>query len=118
VTDHRHGGAGWLWVLTLVPWSAELIHAVKVVAAGDALRAPSVTRRLIADFTRKLPAVTPSPAALDILTSRETEKARHLFARRSSTPHVSHPSYPCGGIPSSRRMHRLPHSSRREIAAG
>jgi DNA-binding NarL/FixJ family response regulator len=53
--------------------TAELIHAVQVVAAGDALLAPSVTRRLIADFTRKPPAPTPSPAALDVLTSRETE---------------------------------------------
>jgi DNA-binding NarL/FixJ family response regulator len=53
--------------------TAELIRAVQVVAAGDALLAPSVTRRLIADFTRKPPAPTPSPAALDVLTSRETE---------------------------------------------
>jgi DNA-binding NarL/FixJ family response regulator len=53
--------------------TAELIRAVQVVAAGDALLAPSVTRRLIADFTRKPPAQAPSPAALDVLTSRETE---------------------------------------------
>jgi DNA-binding NarL/FixJ family response regulator len=53
--------------------TAELIHAVQVVAAGDALLAPSVTRRLIADFTRKPPAQTRSPAVLDVLTSRETE---------------------------------------------
>jgi DNA-binding NarL/FixJ family response regulator len=53
--------------------TAELIRAVQVVAAGDALLAPSVTRRLIADFTRQPPAHTASPAALDVLTSRETE---------------------------------------------
>jgi DNA-binding NarL/FixJ family response regulator len=53
--------------------TAELIHAVQVVAAGDALLAPSVTRRLIADFTRKPPVQTRSPAVLDVLTSRETE---------------------------------------------
>jgi DNA-binding NarL/FixJ family response regulator len=53
--------------------TAELIHAVQVVAAGEALLAPSVTRRLIADFTRKPPAQTRSPAVLDVLTSRETE---------------------------------------------
>ena len=41
--------------------TAELIHAVQVVAAGDALLAPSVTRRLIADFTREPHAQTPSP---------------------------------------------------------
>jgi len=53
--------------------TAELIHAVQVVAAGDALLAPSVTRRLIADFTREPHAQTRSPVALDVLTSRETE---------------------------------------------
>jgi DNA-binding NarL/FixJ family response regulator len=53
--------------------TAELIRAVQVVAAGDALLAPSVTRRLIADFTREPYAQTRSPVALDVLTSRETE---------------------------------------------
>jgi DNA-binding NarL/FixJ family response regulator len=53
--------------------TAELIHAVQVVAAGDALLAPSVTRRLIADFTREPHAQTRSPVTLDVLTSRETE---------------------------------------------
>jgi DNA-binding NarL/FixJ family response regulator len=52
--------------------AAELVHAVKVVAAGDALLAPSVTRRLIAQFTRTPQAAnTPPPAALEVLTSRE-----------------------------------------------
>jgi DNA-binding NarL/FixJ family response regulator len=68
--------------------TAELIHAVKVVAAGDALLAPSVTRRLIADFTRKPPAVTPPPARLDILTSRETEVLR-LIAQGMSNTEIS-----------------------------
>jgi DNA-binding NarL/FixJ family response regulator len=68
--------------------TAELIHAVKVVAAGDALLAPSVTRRLIADFTRKPPAVTPSPAALDVLTSRETEVLK-LIAQGMSNMEIS-----------------------------
>jgi DNA-binding NarL/FixJ family response regulator len=68
--------------------TAELIHAVKVVAAGDALLAPSVTRRLIADFTRKPPAVTPSPAVLDLLTSRETEVLK-LIAHGMSNTQIS-----------------------------
>jgi DNA-binding NarL/FixJ family response regulator len=53
--------------------TAELIHAVQVVAAGDALLAPSVTRRLIADFTREPHGQAPAPVALNVLTSRETE---------------------------------------------
>jgi DNA-binding NarL/FixJ family response regulator len=68
--------------------TAELIHAVKVVAAGDALLAPSVTRRLIADFTRKPPAVTPFPAVLDVLTSRETEVLK-LIAHGMSNTEIS-----------------------------
>jgi DNA-binding NarL/FixJ family response regulator len=69
--------------------TAELIHAVQVVAAGDALLAPSVTRRLIADFTRKPPAQTPSqtpsPAALDVLTSRETDVLKLIGQGMSNT---------------------------------
>jgi DNA-binding NarL/FixJ family response regulator len=40
--------------------AAELVHAVRVIAAGDALLAPSVTRRLIADFARR-PRAGPLP---------------------------------------------------------
>src|SRR6266568_6131742 len=43
--------------------AAELVHAVRVVAAGDALLAPSVTRRLIADFARQPRPGPPFPAA-------------------------------------------------------
>jgi len=68
--------------------TAELIHAVKVVAAGDALLAPSVTRRLIADFTRNPPAVPATPAALDALTSRETEVLM-LIAHGMSNTQIS-----------------------------
>jgi DNA-binding NarL/FixJ family response regulator len=68
--------------------TAELIHAVKVVAAGDALLAPSVTRRLITDFTRKRPAVPPVPVALDVLTSRETEVLM-LIAQGMSNTQIS-----------------------------
>jgi DNA-binding NarL/FixJ family response regulator len=49
----------------------ELIQAIRHVAAGDALLAPSITRRLIAQFTRRRPAPTSQPA--DVLTPRELE---------------------------------------------
>jgi DNA-binding NarL/FixJ family response regulator len=68
--------------------TAELIHAVKVVAAGDALLAPSVTRRLITDFTRKPPAAPALPVALDVLTSRETEVLM-LIAQGMSNTQIS-----------------------------
>jgi DNA-binding NarL/FixJ family response regulator len=53
----------------------DLVHAVRVVAAGDALLAPSVTRRLIEDFGRRPGAVgVPGGApGLDRLTPREQE---------------------------------------------
>jgi DNA-binding NarL/FixJ family response regulator len=51
----------------------DLLHAVRVVAAGEALLAPSVTRRLIEDFARR-PSTDPGPAPrIDELTPREQE---------------------------------------------
>ena len=51
----------------------DLVHAVRVVAAGEALLAPSVTRRLIADFAARPAAGAGRPADLDRLTPREHE---------------------------------------------
>jgi len=52
----------------------ELLHAVRVVIAGDALLSPSVTRRLVADLaSRPAPASRSAPAALATLTHRERE---------------------------------------------
>ena len=68
--------------------TAELIRAVRVVAAGDALLAPSVTRRLIADFARQRRDRPPPPGMLDRLTPRETEVLR-LIARGLSNAEIS-----------------------------
>ena len=68
--------------------AAELVHAVRVVAAGDALLAPSVTRRLIADFARQPRADPPFPPSLDALTQRETEVLR-LIAHGLSNAEIS-----------------------------
>jgi DNA-binding NarL/FixJ family response regulator len=51
----------------------ELIHAVRTVAAGDALLAPSVTRRLLEQVVRRLPQRPRLPAAYEELTDRERE---------------------------------------------
>jgi DNA-binding NarL/FixJ family response regulator len=51
---------------------AELIRAVRTVAAGDALLSPSVTRRLIAEFADRAKE-PPASARLDALTDRERE---------------------------------------------
>ncbi len=52
----------------------ELLNAIRVVARGDALIDPSVTRRLVTRFANGLaPATVSQPAALDRLTTRERE---------------------------------------------
>jgi DNA-binding NarL/FixJ family response regulator len=51
----------------------DLIAAVRAVAAGDGLLAPSVTRRLIEAFARRPAAASPSPSRLASLTPRERE---------------------------------------------
>jgi DNA-binding NarL/FixJ family response regulator len=51
-----------------------LFDAVRVVAAGEALLAPTVTRRLISEFARLRP--RPAPAALEELTPREVDVLR------------------------------------------
>jgi DNA-binding NarL/FixJ family response regulator len=52
---------------------SELLTAIRVIADGDALLAPSVTRRLIADFASREAEPTVSTEILDVLTGRERE---------------------------------------------
>jgi DNA-binding NarL/FixJ family response regulator len=67
--------------------AGELLHAVRVVAAGDALLAPALTRRLIEDYTRR-PRPDSHPAALSELTPRELE-VLGLIARGSSNADIA-----------------------------
>ncbi|MEV0051309.1 response regulator transcription factor [Saccharopolyspora shandongensis] len=52
---------------------AELLHGVRVVAAGEALLAPRITRRLIAHFTARRTAGEAAEHRLSVLTERERE---------------------------------------------
>jgi DNA-binding NarL/FixJ family response regulator len=61
----------------------ELLHAVRVVAAGDALLAPSVTRRIIEQFARR-PARPDVAARLESLTQREREVLSMLARGKSN----------------------------------
>jgi DNA-binding NarL/FixJ family response regulator len=62
-----------------------LFDAVRVVAAGEALLAPTVTRRLIAEFARLRPRPLPHGATLGALTPRETEVLRLIAEGLSNT---------------------------------
>jgi DNA-binding NarL/FixJ family response regulator len=71
----RAGASGFL----LKDVTAEhLFDAVRVVAAGDALLAPAITRRLISEFTAMPGALSPAtaPGGLSRLTRRETDVLR------------------------------------------
>lgn len=82
----RAGASGFL--LKDAP-PADLIAAVRVVAAGEALLAPSVTRRLIADFAAQRPVQRRDPGLrLNGLTPRETE-VLELIARGLSNQEIA-----------------------------
>jgi DNA-binding NarL/FixJ family response regulator len=74
----RAGASGFL--LKDAP-TAQVIDAVRAVAAGDAVLSPAVTRQLLDQVARRLPAaVTQTPEALTQLTEREREVLRMLAA--------------------------------------
>jgi DNA-binding NarL/FixJ family response regulator len=65
----------------------ELVHAVRVVAAGDALLAPSITKRLIVEFASRRERRPGRPEGFDELTPRELEVLR-LIARGMSNAEI------------------------------
>jgi DNA-binding NarL/FixJ family response regulator len=78
----RAGASGFL--LKDAP-ADELVHAVRVVAGGEALLAPSVTRRLIGEFAARPRRDRPRPTALNALTPRETDVLRLIARGRSNS---------------------------------
>ncbi|MFE3849947.1 response regulator [Streptomyces griseorubiginosus] len=69
----------------------DLVHAVRVVAGGDSLLAPAITRRLVADIVRRRreeAATEPAPDRLDVLTAREVETLR-MLARGLSNAEIA-----------------------------
>ena len=83
----RAGASGFLLKDTL---PVDLLSAVRVVAAGDALIAPRITRRLIEEFARRPgpAAVGAARAALDQLTERERE-VLELVAKGQSNAEIA-----------------------------
>ncbi len=81
----RAGASGFL--LKDVP-PEQLVAGIRVVAEGDALLAPSITRRLIAEFASASPAPAEPPRGLDELTARELEVFK-LVARGLSNAEIA-----------------------------
>ena len=82
----RAGASGFLLKDAPAP---ELVQAIRVVAAGDAMLAPSVTRRLLDKYAGKLPSKRESPPdVLQKLTEREVEVLK-LVARGLSNAEIA-----------------------------
>jgi DNA-binding NarL/FixJ family response regulator len=81
----RAGAAGFL--LKATP-PDRLVEGIACVAAGEALLAPSLTRRLIAEYVHRPPPLSALPTPLDQLTERELEVFR-LVARGLSNPDIA-----------------------------
>jgi DNA-binding NarL/FixJ family response regulator len=99
----RAGAAG--FILKDAP-PDELIHAVRTVAAGDALLAPSVTRRLLEQVVRRLPESPKPPPSYEELTARERE-IFELVARGLSNSEIAERLYLSAGTVKSHVSHTL-----------
>jgi DNA-binding NarL/FixJ family response regulator len=78
----KAGASGFL--LKTVP-TARLIEAIRLVAAGEALLSPEITRRLIEDFVSRPDPAGAQPGALQRLTTREREVLQAVACGRSNS---------------------------------
>ncbi|MEO6123137.1 MAG: response regulator transcription factor [Ilumatobacteraceae bacterium] len=82
----RAGASGFL--LKNTP-PEDLVHAVRIVAAGDALLAPSVTRRVIEEYALR-PAAVKNDHALQLLSERERDVLKQLATGKSNAELADH----------------------------
>jgi DNA-binding NarL/FixJ family response regulator len=83
----RAGASGFLLKDTR---PAELLSAIRIIAAGDGLLSPTITRRLIAEFARAPEPSQPLSATLDGVTDREREVLTHIAHGLSNTEIAEH----------------------------
>ncbi len=62
----------------------QLLDAIRVVAQGEALLTPAITRRLVAEFVRRAPTAAPDTSRLATVTDREREVLRQVATGRSN----------------------------------
>jgi DNA-binding NarL/FixJ family response regulator len=86
VFDALHAGASGFLLKDVPP--EQLVAGIRVVAEGDSLLSPTVTRRLIESFVREHPRTSKPPAQLEELTARELE-IFELVARGLSNAEIA-----------------------------
>ncbi len=85
VFDSLRAGASGFMLKDAPP--EEIGAAVRIVASGEALLAPAITRSVIEEFVRQRPAVPSPPASVSTLTAREVEVLQ-LLLRGLSNPEI------------------------------
>ncbi|MBW6438857.1 response regulator transcription factor [Actinoplanes hulinensis] len=97
--------------------AAELLGGIRLVAAGEALLAPRVTRRLIDAFTKQIKPLPGTPHGLDTITEREREVLTLIAGGLSNTEIAQHLHLGMGTVKThiGRLLHKLAARDRAQL---